>query len=74
MAWCEQCDRYLTPTSLSDQGHCPFCDGQVVPGEGDQPLPSGEPARKAPWHFKMIVLLTAAYLLWRLVQLIMWLF
>jgi len=28
---------------------------------------------KAPWHFKLLVVLVAAYLLWRVVQLVVWL-
>ena len=34
MPWCETCSRYLTPSSLADDGTCPTCGRQV--GETDQ--------------------------------------
>jgi hypothetical protein len=61
MPWCEDCDRFLTPTSMGTGGECPSC-GRVVAA-----------APTAPWHFKLLLLATAIYLGWRLIQGIAWL-
>jgi hypothetical protein len=61
MPWCEDCARFFTPTSMGPGGECPVC-GRTI----------GEPP-KAPWHFKLLFVLTAVYLGWRLVQGITWL-
>ena len=66
---CQQCDRYLTPTSLEDDGTCPFCDSDVVVAE--KPLPV---QRALPWHFKLMVALAALYLIWRVIDLVAQLF
>lgn len=66
MAWCEECDRYLTPTSLDSDGTCPSCDSGTVLVE-----PASPP--RAPWHFKLLVGLAGAYLLWRAVAGVVWL-
>ena len=60
--WCEQCDRYLTPTSLDADGTCPSCDSDevlVVPPEA---------AGRLPWHFWLIIAAATIYLGWRAVQ------
>ncbi|MCP3936367.1 MAG: hypothetical protein GY708_13455 [Actinomycetia bacterium] len=74
MAWCDECDRYVTPTSVTNDGTCPFCDSGTV--LVDKPAPAADRLAqpRAPWHFKLIVALTALYLLWRLVQFVIWLF
>ena len=42
--------------------------------EGSPFLPDEDasPEEKAPWSFRLVVVLTALYLLWRLVQGVMW--
>jgi len=65
MSWCEQCDRYLTPSSLERDGTCPNCDSGEV-------LVDLTPPPRAPWHFKLLVAMAAVYLGWRAVLGIIW--
>ena len=80
MPWCEDCAKYWTPSAMNDDGTCPTC-GRAVAAQ--QPitaksinlrkLAAGEGAdeadAKAPWHFKVLMVMLAAYLGWRVVQL-----
>lgn len=61
MPFCETCTQFHQADSLDEEGHCPGC-GQVIV----QP-------RKVPWHFKLMVVATAVYLLYRIGQGIDWL-
>ena len=63
MPWCDDCARYLTPTSLGAGGECPSCDRVVA----DPPKPP-----RAPWHFKLLLLALTAYLGLRAVQGVAW--
>lgn len=70
MPWCEPCAKYYTPNSVDDDGACPACGEQIeAPAgtQGEHPLDD----ETAPWHFKLLVGLTALYLGWRVVD---WLF
>ena len=65
MPWCDDCDRYWSPNALAPDGSCPRC-GEVV---ADQPPQQGEDDDGGwPWHFWLLVGLTAAYLVWRVIQ------
>lgn len=64
MAWCEACERFLTPTSLGAAGECPRCGGAVRDDDADD--------LKVPWHFKMLVAATVLYLGWRAFQGVAW--
>jgi hypothetical protein len=68
MPWCDECDRFYTPSTLTEEGKCP--DGHQVaePPEADDGSGSG-----IPWHFWLLVIALAIYLGWRFVQLIQWL-
>lgn len=80
MPWCEDCAKYWAPTAMNDDGTCPTCGREVA---AQQPitaknlnlrkLAAGETGddedAKAPWHFKVLMVLLAAYLGWRVVQL-----
>lgn len=69
MPFCEDCDRYWSPNSMAPDGSCPRC-GEVI---ADTP-PSGgsrhgeDDDGSWPWHFWLLVSVTAAYLLWRVIQ------
>ena len=77
MPWCEECAKYWTPSAMKEDGTCPSC-GRVVEAQqataknidikklaaGDEPDDA-----KAPWHFKLLMVLLAVYLGWRIVQL-----
>ncbi len=81
MPWCEECARYFAPSAMNDDGTCPSCGRsidaqrpaitaknldlrQLASGEGGDPDEA-----KAPWHFKLLMVLLALYLAWRIVQL-----
>lgn len=75
MPWCEECSRFLTPTSMGEGGECPRCGRQL--GVVDEPVDPGDDAAdppEVPWHFKLLVLATMLYLLYRAVQGVAWLF
>ena len=64
MPWCEECARYLTPNSMTEDGHCPKC-GEVV-----QEPEAPDDDEKTPWHFKLLVVGVVVYLGWRIFNLI----
>ena len=80
MPWCEECAKYWTPSAMNEDGTCPSCGREV---EAQQPvsaknlnlrkLAAGADVNpeemKAPWHFKLLMVMLAAYLTWRIVQL-----
>jgi hypothetical protein len=70
--WCEDCAKYLTPTSLQEDGTCPTCGRPV--GEIEQRAAEEADDEGTPWHFKLLVGALVVYLGWRLVQGIEWLF
>jgi hypothetical protein len=67
--WCDTCDRFYNPNSLTPEGACPKC-GRIVA------VPAAEAEatedRGAPWHFKVLIAVTAVYLGYRLFQGIFW--
>ena len=66
MPWCEDCDKYLTPSSLQADGTCPTCGRPV--GEIEQRAAEVNDSEAAPWHFKLLVVALCAYLGWRFVE------
>jgi hypothetical protein len=81
MPWCEDCAKYWTPAAMNDDGTCPTC-GRLVEAPVRTPITAknlnlrklaagaeGEEAARAPWHFKLMMVLLALYLGWRIVQL-----
>ncbi len=69
MPWCEECNRYLAADSLGAGGECPRC-GRAAPNPGAG-AEAEEPS--APWHFKLLVVATVAYLAFRAYQGLAWL-
>jgi predicted RNA-binding Zn-ribbon protein involved in translation (DUF1610 family) len=69
MPWCETCSRFLNPNSLGPDGSCPTC-GRVV--AEPKAARAEEETPKAPWHFKLLLVLVIAYLAWRTVQIVGW--
>lgn len=79
MPWCEPCARYLTQSSVHEDGSCPHCGkpvdfttvkGQPITAETlDLKKLAGAEDEKLPWHFKLLVFLLIVYLGWRVVQL-----
>jgi hypothetical protein len=69
MPWCDECDRFYTPSTLAADGKCP--DGHQVAEPDEKDEKDGE--SKIPWHFWLLVIALAIYLGWRLIQGIEWL-
>ncbi len=78
MPWCPDCDRFYNPNTLNADGTCPsghqVGNEKAVTTDGDAPP---EKLRKfrdepTPWHFKLLVVAVSIYLLFRLVQGIVW--
>lgn len=81
MPWCEDCAKYHAPSAMNADGTCPSC-GRVLEAPEAKPVKrvtaseidvgelAGEDA-KAPWHFKLLLVLLALYLGWRIVDLFM---
>jgi hypothetical protein len=70
--WCETCSKYLTPTALMVDGTCPSC-GRTV-GEIEPRAEQVVAEEGAPWHFKLLIVAVAVYLVWRTIQMVGWLF
>lgn len=68
MPFCEDCDKYYTPTSLSAGGTCPSC-GRTLYDTGDE----RDDGTHLPWHFKLLLVAFVLYLGWRLVEGVGWL-
>ena len=83
MPWCEDCAKYWAPSAMNNDGSCPSC-GRVVEAPRQparvtaknldvKQLAAGvdgtEEDVSAPWHFKLLMVLLALYLGWRVVDL-----
>ena len=60
MPWCDECDRMVEHKELDEEGHCPTCGTDLS-------------RKPIPWHFKLMIAVTAVYLGWRAYQGIGWL-
>jgi len=80
MPWCEECAKYWTPSAMNEDGTCPKCARAVAAQEpitaknlNLRRLAAGEDGNeadmKAPWHFKLLMYMLAAYLAYRVVYL-----
>ena len=79
MPWCDDCARYFAPSAMADDGSCPSCgrslDTPPVTAKSLdlRKLAAGadgtEADSAAPWHFKLLMVLVALYLGWRVVDL-----
>jgi len=77
MAWCDSCSAYHDPT---ESDVCPSCGGVVtasaplhMPESHGTEMPVETVGQSAPWHFWIVVVALAAYLLWRAVDAVIWL-
>ena len=66
MPWCEECSQYLAPSGMNEDGSCPTCGRPV--GEIEQRAEAVLADESTPWHFKLLVTCTVAYLVWRFVE------
>jgi hypothetical protein len=68
MPWCEECAKYMAPSAMRPDGTCPTCGNDVeTPTLKAQEVAEDE---RAPWHFKLLVVMTVVYLVWRFYQLL----
>jgi hypothetical protein len=78
--WCESCDRFYTPSTLTAAGDCPEGHHVADPSDAPRLVQSAAPPReeeppaKVPWHFWLLLFAVVAYLGWRVIQGIQWLF
>ncbi len=82
MPYCEECAKYWTPSAMNADGTCPSCGREVEAPKVQstvtaknldlKKLAAGEHGAdddvKAPWHFKLLMVLLVAYLGWRVVD------
>ena len=68
MPWCDQCNKFWNPPSLTAEGACPAC-GQVV---AEPPASKVDDDVKVPWHFKLLLVALTIYLLFRAWQGVAW--
>ena len=71
MSWCDTCSEYREAETGSEQRICSTCSEPLSSSHvHDREATVGD---SAPWHFWIVVVALAAYLLWRLVDGIAWL-
>jgi hypothetical protein len=83
--WCSTCERFLSPPTVTPEGHCPSCGRPVEPGgshsSGDvperAPRTEGESAGEEdlgpiPLHIKILGVALVVYLGWRFLQGVEW--
>jgi hypothetical protein len=83
--WCSTCERFLSPPSVTPEGHCPSCGRPVEPGGAHPPADVPERARRAadepsgeedvgpiPLHIKVLGVALVVYLGYRFFQGIEW--
>lgn len=76
MPWCEDCAKYWAPSAMCEDGGCPTCGRVIEPAKPPvtaknldlKKLAGADEDVKAPWHFKLLMVLLALYLGWRIVD------
>jgi hypothetical protein len=80
--WCDNCNRLIAATSVvrDDEGqeYCPRCaealgQSQRAGDEAGDDADDEGGAPKPPWHFKVLLVATVIYLIYRLIWFIFWL-
>jgi len=72
MPWCDDCDRYLAPSTVTHDGTCPECGHRVEVGDVARAAQEEEPLPPVPWHLKLLAVAIVIYLTYRLIQVIGW--
>jgi hypothetical protein len=79
MPWCEDCDRFYTPSTLTTEGDCPEGHHVADPEDAAHLVQSTaepreeEPEPKVPWHFWLLLVSVVVYLGWRAWEGVEWL-
>ncbi len=74
MPWCTECDRFLSPPSVTPEGTCPTCGRPVEVGDVARAAGDEEPLPPVPWHLKLLAVAIVIYLGFRLFQALGWIF
>ncbi len=72
MPWCPDCDRFLSPSTVTADGTCPTCGRAVEVGDVARATGEEGPLPPIPWHLKLLALAIVVYLLYRLFQAAGW--
>jgi hypothetical protein len=65
MPWCEDCEKYWAPSAMTPEGTCPTCGAELDAPDHPDHADGDEEETKAPWHFKLLVVLLVVYLVYR---------
>jgi hypothetical protein len=71
MPYCDDCEKYWAPSSMSDDGTCPRCGANLdEPAIAAAHAAGSEPVEdeKTPWHFKLMIVAVVGYLGYRFVE------
>ena len=74
--WCDACDRFLSPSTVTVDGTCPSCGRVVDAGHAhasSPPVDDHETLPPIPWHLWLLAAALAIYLGYRAMQGIEWL-
>jgi hypothetical protein len=69
MPFCEDCAKFWSPNTMPVTGKCPKCGLQIA---DPQELQAAAEYR-APWHFKLMVIVAGLYVGFRIIQMLTWL-
>lgn len=83
MPWCANCQRFLSPPTVTPDGCCPTCDRPVEPGRAhptrtteeapeSQAQPGEEELGPVPFHLKILGVALVVYLGFRFFQGVEW--
>lgn len=76
MPWCDDCSKFWNPHEMAGDGACPSCGAILAGGQraaGAAPASTQSGAKKAPWHFKLLVVGVTGYMIYRVIWFIEWL-
>ena len=62
MPWCDDCSKFWNPESMGAGGVCPTCDRVLAPARTG-----------VPWHFKVMLVALAGYMVYRIYWIAEWL-
>ena len=65
MPWCEPCQHYYAPSAMTPEGRCPDCGADLEAPEHRGVEHETDEDTGAPWHFKLLVVMLVAYLVYR---------
>jgi hypothetical protein len=70
--WCPDCDQYLAPSAVQEDGACPACGQAVDPGGLAKDPAAADEHPPIPWHLKLLAAAVVLYLGFRAWQGVEW--